>query len=276
MLMKSMSFSTYGRLTVRNREFPTRTTGINKLWYINEGEALCKIGTKEIRLQKGHLYLIPQNLNVTLSTDFVDHSYFDFFSTPTIIMKEIIDVELSEYPIIAAAFNVLNRIVEKYSISITKRDSYYDLVKSYLNNLLFLINDAFGIPTITDDVVNSALEYIHKHYFMKISVDELAKKYHLEEGTFIRRFKRYTNTTPYKYLKTLRVNIAMSLMDENTYTLATIAEMVGYSDAATLSHAITKCISINPNNAYRYVSYKEKLRDYEAQAKYGKIARKDY
>ena len=111
---------------------------------------------------------------------------------------------------------------------------------------------------------------------LKKAYRKLAKKYHLEEGTFIRRFKRYTNTTPYKYLKTLRVNIAMSLMDENTYTLATIAEMVGYSDAATLSHAITKCFSINPNNAYRYVSYKEKLRDYEAQAKYGKIARKDY
>ncbi len=276
MLMNSISFSTYGRLEIKDRIFPTKTTGINKMWYIHSGSANCKCGSKDLTFEPGHLYFMPQNLNIALSTKNMDHSYFDFFSTPTIVMKDILDIALDDYPVIKSAFSILAVLVNNHSISITKRDTHYDLVKSYLNNLLFLLNDEFGIPTITDDVVNNALEYIHTHYFMKISVDELAKKYHLEEGTFIRRFKRYTNTTPYKYLKTLRVNVAMSLIDENTYTLAEIAEMVGYSDAATLSHAITKCFSINPNNAYRYVNYKEKMRDYEEQARYGSIARKDF
>lgn len=274
--MKNISFSTYGRLRIENRIFPTRTTGINKIYYINSGSITCKTAAQELILQQGHLYLIPQNLNVTLTTEYVDHSYFDFFSTPTIVMHDIIDINLSEHPLIASAFDVLNRLVHKRSISITQRDTHYDLVKSYLNNLLFLIDNEFGIPTITDDVVNSAIDYIHTHYCLKISVEELADKYHLEEGTFIRRFKKYTNTTPYKYLKTLRVNVAVSLMEENAYSLAEIAEMVGYSDAATLSHAISKSYSTNPNNAYRYVSNKEKLQDYEAQAKYGEVSRKDY
>ncbi|MBQ3123895.1 MAG: helix-turn-helix domain-containing protein [Clostridia bacterium] len=276
MFMKNISFSTYGRMIIENRIFPTRTTGINKVYYINSGSIICKTASQELVLQQGHLYLIPQNLNVTLATEYVDHSYFDFFSTPTIIMHDIIDIDLREHPLIASAFDILNSLVEKHSISITQRDAYYDLVKSYLNNLLFLIDREYEIPTITDDAVNSAIEYMHKHYFLKMSVEDLAERYHLEEGTFIRRFKKYTNTTPYKYLKTLRVNVAESLMEENAYTLAEIAEMVGYSDAATLSHAITKSYLKNPNNAYRYVSKKEKLRDYEAQAKYGEVSRKDF
>ena len=276
MLLKNISFSTYGRTKIKNRVFPTKTTGINKLYYIHDGSITCKTQKGDVVLQKGHLYLIPQNLNITLLTDFVDHSYFDFFSTPTIIRKELLDINLSDYPVIKSAFDVMNQIVEKNSISITNRDTYYDLVKSYLNNLLFLINKEYEIPTITDDIVNNAIEYIHTHYFTKISVDELAKRYHLEEGTFIRRFKKYTNTTPYKYLKTLRVNVAISLIEENTYKLSEICELVGYSDATTLSHAISQCLSVNPNNAYRYMSNREKLKDYEEQAKYGHVARKDF
>ena len=276
MLMNSISFSTYGRLTIENRIFPTRTIGINKLYYINSGTINCKTATKDIILEEGHLYLIPQNLNVTLMTEHVDHSYFDFFTTPTIVLSDIIDIDLSVYPTINAAYSVLNQLVTHHSMSITHRDTRYDLVKSYLNNLLFLINDEFEITIITDDVVHRAIEYIHTNYCNKISVTDLADMYHLEEGTFIRRFKKYTNTTPYKYLKTLRVNVAISLMEEKIYTLSEIAEMVGYSDAATLSHAITKNYEHNPNNAYRYVSNKERLRDYAEQAKYGKVAFKNF
>lgn len=276
MLMNSISFSTYGRLTIKNRIFPTRTTGINKIYYVNSGSIICKTATTEMTLKQGHLYFIPQKLNVTLMTEHVDHSYFDFFTTPTIVMRDIIDIDLSSYPIIEAAFAVLNRIVTQFPTSITRRDTRYDLVKSYLNNLLFLINDEFEITTITDEAVSRAIEYMHTNYCNKISVSDLADMYHLEEGTFIRRFKKYTNTTPYKYLKTLRVNIAVSLMEENTYTLAEIAEIVGYSDAATLLHAITKSYAHNPNNAYRYVNNKERLRDYAEQAKYGAVKIKDF
>lgn len=276
MLMNSISFSTYGRLTIENRIFPTRTTGINKLYYINSGTITCKTATEDITLKEGHLYFIPQNANITLMTEQVDHSYFDFFTTPTIVLPDIIDIDLSKYPTISAAYSVLNRLVTEHSMSITHRDARYDLVKSYLNNLLFLINEEFEIAIITDEVVTRAIEYIHANYCNKISVTELAAMYHLEEGTFIRRFKKYTNTTPYKYLKTLRVNVAASLMEESTYTLSEIAEMVGYSDAATLSHAITKSYAHNPNNAYRYVNNKERMRDYAEQAKYGDIAIKDF
>lgn len=276
MLMKNISFAAYGRLQHEARGIPPKTTGVNTIWYLHSGSANCKYGSKEKTFVPGHLYFMPQNIDVSVWTDSMDHTFFTFFSTPTVIMKDILDIKLEDYPVLNSAFSTLKLLVDDHLMSITQRDTHYDLVKSYLNNMLFLLNDEFDIPTITDDAVNNALEYLHTHYFLKISIDELANRYHLEEGTFIRRFKRYTNTTPYKYLKTLRVNVAMSLIEENTYTLSEIAEMVGYSDAATLSHSITTCFSKNPNNSYRYINNKEKLRDYEEQAKYGTVRIKDF
>lgn len=246
MNINDMSFTTYGRSIVKNRIFPTKPTGINKLYYINSGSIICKTAAKEYTLKEGHLYLIPQPLEIILTAEYVDHTFFDFFTIPIIINTSIIDIEVSKYPIIEAALCALNLFVEKFPMrKITQRNAYYDFVKSSLGNLLFLISEEFKISTLNDAVINSAIDYIHHNYFNKISVTELAEKFHLEESSFIRRFKRYTNTTPYKYIKFLRVNIATSLIKAGNYTLSEIATMVGYSDAASLSHSISKSLSIN-------------------------------
>ena len=251
MFTNSISFHTYGRNVIENRIFPTRPPGINKIYYINSGSILCKVGAKEYTLEEGFLYLIPQNLSTALQADYVDHTYFDFFSTPTIVSDEIIKIKLCDYPILDTAFMTLNMLVEERPLRmITSRDTEYDLIKSYLDNFLFLMNKQAPIPMVDDIIVNDAIEYMQNHYQLKISVSELADRYHLEKNVFIRRFKKYTNTTPQKYLRILRVNIALSLKKKTSLTLAEIAEMVGYSDSAALSHSIRKCHSDNPNNFY--------------------------
>lgn len=250
MFTNSLSFNTYGRKVCENRIFPPRPPGVNKIYYINSGSIVCKVGAKEYTLDEGFLYLIPQNLSSALQSDYVDHTYFDFFSTPTIVSDEIIKIKLCDHPILSAAFLTLNLLVEEQPLRKSPiSDTEYELVKSYFDNFLFLMNKQALIPTVDDIIVNDAIAYMQNHYSLKISVSELAERYHLEKNVFIRRFKKYTNTTPHKYLKTLRVNIALSLKKKSSFTLTEIAEMVGYSDAAALSHSIRKWCSDN-NNFY--------------------------
>ena len=77
---------------------------------------------------------------------------------------------------------------------------------------------------------------------MEITISEIAAKFHMEQNSFIRRFKKFANVTPYQYLKKVRVNMALALMKGDKYDLHEIARKVGYSDASALSHAIKKCI----------------------------------
>ena len=89
-----------------------------------------------------------------------------------------------------------------------------------------------------DDQMEKVIDYIHQSYMNNLSVLELAEKFHMEEGTFIRRFKRSASITPYRYIKLLRVYHAQELIKEGTRTLEEIAQIVGYADAPTLLHAL--------------------------------------
>lgn len=245
MKLTDISFATFGRTISKNRLFPERAQGINKLYYINEGSIRLETADGVYKLEEGHLYLIPQSLIISLFAEYTDHTFFDFFTAPLIINDSILDITLSNHPLIESSFQALNMFVEKYPMKrITHRNHYYDYVKSSLNNLLFLISEEFKILTVNDLLINQAIDYIHHNYFNDISVSHLAEKFHLEEGTFIRRFKRVTSTTPYKYIRNLRINIASALAKEGSYTLSEIASMVGYCDAASLSHAIKACLTI--------------------------------
>lgn len=245
MYISNITPTVFGRIDCVNRIFPERGAGMNRLYYVNEGEMVLKSLYEEIVMEKGHLYLLPHyNVN-TITTEFVDHTFFNFYTFPQIANENIIDIKLSDYPVLESVFNALNMYVtENPGKSIPcKNDSKRTFVSSLLSNVLFLINDISDINVVEDEFVNKAIEYIHENFNADISVSEIAKKFHMEQNSFIRRFKKYANVTPYKYLKRVRVNMALALMKGDKYDLAEIAQKVGYADASALSHAIKKCIT---------------------------------
>lgn len=241
MRMNNISFSTYGRLEMNNRTFSSATGGINKVYYINEGSMLYRAGHKNYEFQKGHLYFIPQNLSSGYETEYADNTFIDFYCTPGIVMDKIIDIELSEYPLIESVFSTLNYLVARYPMwEMDEKFIFHETIKSTLINLISLIDEEFGISTVKDEIIGEVVEYIHSNYNKRITVTELAGMFHIDRSSFIRRFKKYTNTTPYQYIKSLRINTALELKKTGKYMLGEIAEMVGYSDAASLSHLIAK------------------------------------
>lgn len=245
MYISNVTPTVFGRTDCVNRIFPERGAGMNRLYYVNEGEMLLKSVIGEMVMEKGHLYLLPHyNVN-TITTEFVDHTFFNFYTFPQIANENIIDIKLSEYPVLESVFNALNMYVtENPGKSIPcKNDSKRTFVSSLLSNVLFLIDEIYNINVIEDEFVNRVVEYIHGNFNASISVSEIARIFHMEQNSFIRRFKKYANVTPYQYLKKVRVNMALAMMKCDKYDLHEIAEKVGYSDASALSHAIKKCIN---------------------------------
>ena len=245
MYISNVTPTVFGRVDCVNRIFPERNAGINRLYYVNDGKMQLKSGQKEIIMEKGHLYLLPHyNVN-TITTEYVDHSYVNFYTFPQISNENIIDIDLADYPVIRHIFDALNMyITENPGKSIRlKSDPKRSFVGAMVSNIMFLINEINAINVIEDEFVNNVIEYIHENYNTGITVSALAEEFHMEQNSFIRRFKKYANVTPYKYLKKVRVNMALALMKGNKYDLADIAKKVGYSDASALSHAIKKCIT---------------------------------
>lgn len=241
MRMNNISFSTYGRLEMKDRTASNANNGANILYYINEGEIRGTADGKEILFQKGHLYLIPQTVSLSFFAEYADHTFVDFYCTPGIVLDEILDIEIAEYSLLKTVFDSFNDFVVRYPMwEMGQEFVYHEIITSTFTNLIALINQEFEIFAVRDEIINKVIEYIHNNYNEKLSVNDLAVKYHIDKSSFIRRFKRYTNITPYQYIKSLRINKAVELIKSGKYTLSQVAEMVGYSDAASLSHSISK------------------------------------
>ena len=188
-------------------------------------------------------------------TEFVS-PYYDFYSIPAIKMDSILKIDLSRDPIIKSAFDILIEFAEKHPMYvINQRNDFYYLTQSYLQNLLSLINYRKKINIVNDDVINDAVLYIQKHFYEALTTLELAQRYHIDESIFIKKFKQNMNTTPYQYIKSVRLHIAYSLLKKSSLSVTEIAQTVGYSDVSSFSHAMKKTYGIYPRDILNEDNY---------------------
>ncbi|MBO5059707.1 MAG: helix-turn-helix transcriptional regulator [Clostridia bacterium] len=247
--------SLYGRCTMHKEWQIVNTIGVNRVYYVNSGTVRYNHGIKKYTLSPGMFYFFPQNLKFGLTLDdntSFDHSFFDFTTVPPIKMDRMIELDPKKYPLIWSAARVAFDIAEAYPMfPVSQRNRHYNLAKSYLNNLLMLVNEIVPIETIDDPMMHFIIDYIHKNFHTDISISELADKLCLEKNFFIKKFKRYMDITPYQYIRNYRMNTAMSLIKSNRYNISKIAEMVGYADTASFSHAFKKMYDFYPNEVYK-------------------------
>lgn len=242
--MQRITFLTYGRQTMGREWYIAPRGGVCRLYYLHSGTVLYDVEGRETALHPQRLYLFPQNLEFRLRTDettCVDHTYFDFIASPALYCDEVLNILPEEHPLLSAALSPLLLLAKQHPF-FQSNEAYRALTAQYLDGLLTIIRSEYGLSDVTDRDVADAIEYIHGHYREKLTVKDMAARYHSETNVFIRKFKRYTNVTPYQYVKNHRVNMALSLLRSGKYTQMQAAELCGYADASALAHAIRSVV----------------------------------
>ena len=250
LLFDYVSTYRYGRSTNPD-DWQVKPTGLNRVCVIRSGKITLMLGSGPYELKPGTLYLFPQCINFLFllpgSTD-ADYTFLDFFTRPIINMKTPIAAELCHVPFLGSAARILFEIVEAHQTYVSlERNAYSDLVDSYLNNLLFLIDTRTPVSTVSDTRINLALDYIHKNYKQDITVTALSKLVNLEQNYFIHLFGAHVNATPYQYISKYRFAIALAMIRQNL-SLAEIAREVGYSDCSSFSHAFKRIYGVSPSS----------------------------
>lgn len=98
---------------------------------------------------------------------------------------------------------------------------------------------------------NLLLEDLNTTY----TISQIAKKVHLSEVKLKIGFKEFFGTTPYKLLKSQRLNKAKQLLYSGEYNINEVATMIGYKYASNFTLAFTKEFSINPKEILKSVKY---------------------
>lgn len=220
-------------------EKPTR------LYYIYSGSCSYMYNGKVATLEPGYLYLIPFTFPFLPYSDItnpLDHTYIDFEIIPPIISKEIYKLSPDASPLIKSTFELFLQIIGQ------DKDTLYfprnldkvtmDLLTSMVSFIVKQFVDIYNIQMPNDTVAISVMNELIDNIDRDITISEIAQKYYLSTDAIIRKFKKSFNTTPYAYLKDLRLRTATYLIQSGE-KLHNVARATNYADASSLLHALT-------------------------------------
>ena len=81
-----------------------------------------------------------------------------------------------------------------------------------------------------NDLVNQVLEYIHTHFSDKIELQLLSEQFHVTASYLSKQFKRYVDTNLISYVNKIRIEHAVELLKNGSYSIQEVAKQAGYEN----------------------------------------------
>lgn len=131
-----------------------------------------------------------------------------------------------------------------------KRKDFFSLSNLYFEELLLLLSRQITEESSTyfrrNQFVEQAIEYFHKEYRTKLSIQDYAQKSNISCCWFIRSFKKHMGITPGQYLSDIRINKAKELLKNGTFNISQTSEFVGYDNPLYFSRIFKKNVGMSP------------------------------
>jgi len=107
------------------------------------------------------------------------------------------------------------------------------------------------LGALRDPSIGAALGLIHQAPQRQWTVPALSAAVGLSRSPFAARFTALVGQSPMAYLKRWRLQLAATLLRQQTVALSNIAERVGYESTSAFSRAFTRFFGMSPGR-YRY------------------------
>lgn len=104
---------------------------------------------------------------------------------------------------------------------------------------------------IDDPCVFAALSIIKERACKGITVDEITRMIHVSRSLLERRFRKYLGKSPQAEIRSLQIQRIKELLRETDYTLAHIADLVGFEHPEYMCVVFKKATNMTPNQ-YRH------------------------
>ena len=182
--------------------------------------------------------------------------FFDFITIPVIKLDKVLDIDVSLYPTlghtILAVSDFFLSMKDKNGNFFCKptgetEEEMLQLTESYFHCLIMLINRITPLDIMYDKRIMKAISYIHSGYMNEISIQELADRVFLEKNYFIRLFKMCMNTTPHNYIRSYRLDMAVSMLLGGK-SIKETAFSCGFKSESAFSSAMRKAMGISPSS----------------------------
>ena len=238
------SITCFGTSVVPSKWQSYVSRDVSRLYYIHGGVGGFTHKGKREDFVKGKLYFIPASVVVRLESDVCDplvHSYCNFELIPPALCERVISLEGGTDAAVSAAISVFVELGRLFrAVNMNTADENDELTALGRSTVAFLVSRILsenGISRVEDATVLTALKMMHSELSEPLTTEKLAAACGMSVGGFIRRFSSVMGTTPYAYLKNLRLRTAR-FMRAAGQGVETVATAVGYADSASLLHAL--------------------------------------
>lgn len=239
--------------------------------YIAEGSGIHRIGDEVFRVEKGDLALINYDVphqvsaaegpllvyNFLFTPDYLDTSlkasrnFFDV--SHHFLLGNFYQVGFERYIHVRAdggenvhIRNIYDRLLWEYE---KKQIGYREIMRGYLIELLITIfRLSMQERTGGSEGLLPVLDYIGTHFTEELRLEQLATMAEYSVSSFGRKFKAFTGLTVTRYIQTLRIEYACSLLSQTTKSVADIAAESGYSDSKHFYTVFKKITGKLPRN----------------------------
>ena len=127
---------------------------------------------------------------------------------------------------------------------------YRSKIKSLLYQILYTMQKNYHPDYVPGSLVfklNITMEYIGEHYTENnISVKKLAEMAEMSEVYFRKQFQRLYGMAPLQYIKQLRLNKAIELLESDMYPVHEVAHRVGYASEYYFCREFKRITGLSP------------------------------
>lgn len=255
----------YGSIVPHSHEFV-------EFVYVKSGAGENIIGDKKIPVKQGDVFVIADRAvthsinplgdpaafavwNIIFPYDFYRFNYALLPPDKTVPVTKIKDGEF-----------LIRRIKEEYEAKNWMYEEItYGLTEALLANLFRVLpirrsagNKYQTQQKYMQEYIDVALDYIHKNYDKQIGVNEVAIACGVCKPYLQRIFKRERNTSVVAYIIKYRIEQSCRYLLNTNYSVATIAQMVGFNDLKYFHMKFKQLVGDTPN---RYKSSVAKKRE---------------
>lgn len=237
--------------------------------FVEDGQRVLSCKNKDYRIECGNVVLFNPGDNHSCVQSDNGTFHYRGFNISTDIMLDLSEEVTGKRELPGFSKNVI------YDDEITcYLRPLHEMVMSGISdfgkeeNLLFLISaliQKYGqpfkkcIPECPQEI-ERACEFIRQHFSERLYLDQICHYAGLSKSTLLRAFTKSKGVTPYRYLETIRINEAKSLLEKGIQPIDA-AVRTGFSDQSHFTNYFSSFIGLTPG-VYREI-FLEKNQDGE-------------
>ena len=224
-----------------------------RLYYIKEGEGSMWKEGKEIPLLPHHVYLIPAGCTFS-------------FACHKPIEKIFFHIRLEnklEYDLFSAVRGIYSMYFSSEDYDALKQNLYeenfLELFRVYaiiFDTLEKITNKADVTPISIKQyspIIENVISFIHDNNRSGLSIQEIAETFMVAPSTLRNKFKKETGISLGRYINTLLLERAKTLLMDPSHSIQTVADALGFCDQFYFARLFKAKYGITPSTYRRSV-----------------------